>query len=134
AVARGGLGGAAAAEAVARRAWETARAPALVPALSDLPVAAPGAWPEGRPDPRRARARRTGGQLGIALDLEIALDAERKGSLGTALAIYGTVIASDPERLEAWAGIRRVARAGGDLVGEARALARLGAVVREPGE
>ena len=134
AVARARLGGAAAAEAVARRAWETARAPALVPALSDLPVAAPGAWPEGRPDPRRARARRTGGQLGIALDLEIALDAERKGSLGTALAIYGTVIASDPERLEAWAGIRRVARAGGDLVGEARALARLGAVVRDPGE
>src|SRR4029079_5433327 len=40
----------------------------------------------------------------------------------------------DPERLEAWTGIRRVARAGGDVLGEARALARMAAVVRDPGE
>jgi tetratricopeptide (TPR) repeat protein len=134
AVARARLGGADAAEAVSRRAWEAAHAPALAPALSDLPAAAAGGWPEERPDPRRARARRTGGAFGTALDLEVALDAERRGALGTALAIYGSVIGADPERLEAWAGIRRVARAGGDVLGEARALARMGAVVRDPGE
>lgn len=134
AVARARLGGADAAEAVARRAWEMARPPALATSLSDMPLAAGGAWPEGRPDPRRARARRTGGTFGIALDLEVALDAERRGALGSALAIYGSVIGVDPDRLEAWTGIRRVARAGGDLLGEARALARLAAVVRDPGE
>ena len=55
---------------------------ALAPALSDLPVLPDGAWPADRPDPRRARARRVGGQLGIALDLEVALDAERRGAAG----------------------------------------------------
>ena len=134
AVARARLGGPEAAEAVARRAWEIARAPAVATALSDLPLGAAGTWPEGRPETRRARARRSGGAFGIALDLEIALDAERRGELGTALALYGAVIGVDPERLEAWTGIRRVARAGGDLLGEARALARLAAVVRDPGE
>ena len=134
AAARARLAGMDAADAVARRAWETARAPALAPAISDLPLAAGGAWPDGRPDTRRARARRNGGPFGTALDLEVALDAERRGALGSALAIYGSIIASDPERLEAWSGIRRVARAGGDTIGEARALARLGAVVRDPGE
>ncbi len=134
AVSRARLGGPAAAEAVARRAWETAHLPALAPALSDLPLAAGGAWPDGRPDTRRARARRNGGEFAVALDLEVAVDAERRGALGTALAIYGGVIAVEPERLEAWTGIRRVARAGGDVVGEARALARLGAVVRDPAE
>jgi hypothetical protein len=134
AAARARLGGMDAADAVARRAWESARAPALAPAISDLPLAAGGAWPDGRPDPRRARARRDGGAFATALDLEVALDAERRGALGTALAIYGSVIANEPERLEAWSGIRRVARAGGDTIGEARALARLGAVVRDPAE
>ena len=134
AVARARLAGAASSEAVARRAWETAHVPAVASALSDLPLGAEAAWPDGRPDTRRPRARRTGGPFGTALDLEAALDAERRGALGTALAIYGSVIATDPERLEAWTGIRRVARAGGDLLGEARALARLGAVVRDPGE
>ena len=95
----------------ARRAWETSHQPALAAALSDLPVVA-GAWPQDRPDPRRARARRNGASFGAALDLEVALDAERRGALGSALAIYGSVIAADPERLEAWSGIRRVARAG----------------------
>ena len=87
-----------------------------------------------RPTPAaRARGERAG-RSAPPLDLEVALDAERRGALGTALAIYGSVIATDPERLEAWTGIRRVARAGGDVLGEARALARLGAVVRDPGE
>ena len=134
AAARARLGGMAAAEQVAQRAWQTARVPALASAISDLPLAAGGAWPDGRPDTRRARARRNGGALGTALDLEVAMDAERRGALGAALAIYGGIIASEPERLEAWMGIRRVARAGGDTIGEARALARLGAVVRDPTE
>ena len=68
----------------------------------------------------------------MALHLEAALDAERQGDLGAALAAYGSVIALDPDRLEAWTGVRRVARAGGDLLGEARALARLGVLVRDP--
>ena len=46
----------------------------------------------------------------------------------------GPVIAVEPDCLEAWTGIRRVARAGGDLLGEARALARLGALLRESRE
>ncbi len=62
----------------------------------------------------------------------MAYDAERRGALGVALAAYGAVIDLDPERLEAWTGIRRVARAAGDVLGEARALARLGALVRDP--
>jgi len=134
AVARARLGGPDVADAVARRAWQTAHVPAVATMLSDLPLAAGGAWPEPRPDTRRARARRIHGSLGVALELEVALDAERRGALGTALAIYGAVIAEDPDRLEAWTGIRRVARAGGDVVGEARALARQAAVVRDPGE
>ncbi len=132
AAARARLGGADSAEAVAVAVWETAHSPALAPALADLPVAGAGPWPSARPDPRRSRARRAGGPLGIALHLEAALDAERQGELGAALAAYGSVIALDPERLEAWTGVRRVARAGGDLLGEARALARLGVLVRDP--
>ena len=112
--------------------WETSHLPALAPALSDLPVAGAATWPSARPDPRRSRARRTGGAVGVALHLEAALDAERQGELGAALAAYGSVIALDPDRLEAWTGVRRVARAGGDLLGEGRALARLGVLVREP--
>jgi tetratricopeptide (TPR) repeat protein len=132
AAARARLGGTAVAEAVAISAWQIAHPAALAPALTDLPVAGAAPWPPGRPDPRRSRARRTGGALGIALHLEAALDAERQGELGAALAAYGSVIALDPDRLEAWTGVRRVARAGGDLLGEARALARLGVLVRDP--
>jgi hypothetical protein len=132
AAARARLGGAETAEAVAVAVWETAHPPALAPALADLPVAGGAPWPSARPDPRRSRARRVGGALGVALHLEAALDAERQGELGAALAAYGSVIALDPDRLEAWTGVRRVARAGGDLLGEARALARLGTLVRDP--
>ena len=132
AAARARVGGVEVADAVARRAWQAAHPAGVATALSDLPFPVDGRWPEGRPDTRRARARRSGGAMGIALELEVALDAELRGALGTALAAYGTVIAVDPDRLEAWTGIRRVARAGGDLLGEARALARLGALIRDP--
>ena len=50
AVARARLAGADASEAVARRAWETAHVPAVASALSDLPLGAEAAWPDGRPD------------------------------------------------------------------------------------
>ncbi len=132
AAARARLAGPETAETLAITAWRGARRPELAPALSDLTVAGGAPWPQARPDPRRTRARRTGGDIGRALELEVALDAERRGELGMALAAYGSVIATDPERLEAWTGIRRVARAGGDLVGEARALVRLGALVSNP--
>ena len=100
AAARARLGGAETAEAVAVAVWEMAHPPALAPALADLPVAGAAPWPSGRPDPRRSRARRAGGALGVALHLEAALDAERQGELGAALAAYGSVIALDPDRLE----------------------------------
>jgi tetratricopeptide (TPR) repeat protein len=132
AAARARLAGLDAADPVARRVWELERSAALAPALTDLPAPPDGAWPAERPDPRRARARRIGGQLGVALELDVALDAERRGQLAMALSLYGAVIGVDPERLEAWTGIRRVARAGGDVAGEARALARMAAVVRDP--
>ncbi|HSY41101.1 MAG TPA: hypothetical protein VLA79_16290, partial [Polyangia bacterium] len=132
AAARARLSGPETAEAVAVAVWETAHPPSLAPALADLPVAGAAPWPSARPDPRRSRARRIGGVLGVALHLEAALDAERQGELAAALAAYGSVIALDPDRLEAWTGVRRVARAGGDLLGEARALARLGVLVRDP--
>jgi tetratricopeptide (TPR) repeat protein len=132
AAARARLGGAAAAERVAAELWQRGRSPAMAAAVSDLPVPAGQPWPASRPDPRRARARRVGGALGIALHLEAALDAERAGDLPAALAAYSSVISADPRRLEAWSGIRRVARAAGDTLGEARALARLGALIRDP--
>jgi len=132
AAARARLAGGEAADRVAGAIWQRTRAPALAPAITDLPVAPGAAWPAARPDQRRARARRTAGPLGIALNLEAAADAERAGDLAGALAAYGSVIRADPGRLEAWNGIRRVARAGGDTLGEARALARLGALVRDP--
>lgn len=132
AAARARLAGAEAADRVAAAIWQRTRAAPLAPALTDLPVAPGAVWPPSRPDPRRARARRIGGPLGIGLNLEAAVDAERAGDLTGALAAYGSVIRADPTRLEAWNGVRRVARAGGDTLGEARALARIGALVRDP--
>jgi tetratricopeptide (TPR) repeat protein len=132
AAARARLAGSAAAERVAADLWQRGRSPAMAAAVSDLPVPAGQAWPASRPDPRRARARRVGGALGIALHLDAAMDAERAGDLPAALAAYGSVITADPRRLEAWSGVRRVARAAGDTLGEARALARLGALIRDP--
>lgn len=126
------LAGPARSEALHERLWRGAHGPELATALADLPVAPGAAWPAARPDPRRARATRVGGGLGLALDLEAALDAERRGALGAALDGYGRVIGAAPEHLEAWEGIRRVAHAGGDRHGEARALARLGMLLRAP--
>jgi tetratricopeptide (TPR) repeat protein len=130
--ARARLAGAARSDEVHRRLWQLSHAPELAAALSDLPVAAGEGWPAERPDPRRARAARVGGPLGATLDLEAGLEAERRGALGAALASYGRVVANAPDHLEAWEGIRRVARAGDDALGEARALCRLGTLVRVP--
>jgi tetratricopeptide (TPR) repeat protein len=126
------LAGAAPSEALHKELWRATHAPAMATALSDLPVPPGEGWPADRPDPRRARATKVGGDLGLALDLEAAFDAERRGALGAALSGYGRVIAAAPEHLEAWEGIRRVARAGDDPLGEARALTRLAMIVRSP--
>jgi cellulose synthase operon protein C len=131
--ARARLAGGAASEALHKRIWRASHAPALATAVSDLPVAPGDGWPADRPDPRRTRATKATGELALALDLEAALDAERRGALGAALGGFARVIAAAPDRLEAWEGIRRVARAGDDPLGEARALARLGTLVRAPG-
>ena len=130
--ARARLAGHDASEALHKRIWRASHAPRLAAALSDLPVAPGEGWPSDRPDPRRARATKLGGALGLALDLEAALDAERRGALGGALGGFGRVIAAAPDHLEAWEGIRRVAHAGDDPLGEARALCRLGALARAP--
>jgi tetratricopeptide (TPR) repeat protein len=132
AAARARLGAPDRAEALHRRIWQTSHASGLVPALSEMPVQPGAGWPVDRPDQRRARATKVPGPLGLSLDLEAALDAERRGALGAALGGYARVIAVEPERLEAWEGIRRVARAGDDPLGEARALARMGTLARAP--
>jgi tetratricopeptide (TPR) repeat protein len=128
--ARARLAGRAPSEALHKRIWRASHAPRLAAAVSDLPVTPGEGWPSDRPDPRRARATKVGGTLGLTLDLEAALDAERRGALGGALGGYARVIAVAPDHLEAWEGIRRVARAGDDPLGEARALCRLGALTR----
>ena len=90
-------GGGRAAEALHRRVWRAAHAPALAPALADLPVA-PRRGLAGRPSRSapRARPRASAARSALALDLEAALDAERRGALGAALADYGRVIAARP--------------------------------------
>jgi tetratricopeptide (TPR) repeat protein len=130
--ARARLAGRDPSEALHKRAWRASHAAPLATAIADLPVPPGEGWPSDRPDPRRARATKVGGSLGITLDLEAALDAERRGALAGALGGYGRVIAAAPDHLEAWEGIRRVARAGDDPLGEARALSRLGALARNP--
>ncbi|HEV3030986.1 MAG TPA: tetratricopeptide repeat protein [Polyangia bacterium] len=130
--ARARLAGRDVTETLHRRMWRVSHAPPVATLISDLPVTAGEGWPSDRPDPRRARATKVGGGLGLALDLEAALDAERRGALGGALGAYARVIAVAPDHLEAWEGIRRVARAGDDPLGEARALCRLGALARRP--
>ncbi|HTA21816.1 MAG TPA: hypothetical protein VK989_21125, partial [Polyangia bacterium] len=124
------LAGRASSEALHKRIWRASHAPRLAAAVADLPVTPGDGWPSDRPDPRRARATKVGGTLGLTLDLEAALDAERRGALGAALGGYARVIGDAPDHLEAWEGIRRVARAGDDPLGEARALCRLGTLTR----
>jgi cellulose synthase operon protein C len=130
--ARARLAGGARSETLHKRIWRASHAPALATVISDLPVAMGDGWPADRPDPRRSRATKVGGELGLTLDLEAAFDAERRGALGAALGGYARVIAAAPDRLEAWEGIRRVARAGDDPLGEARVLCRLGTLARAP--
>ena len=130
--ARARLAGRDASEALHKRIWRASHAPRLATAVADLPVTPGEGWPSDRPDPRRARATKLGGPLGLTLDLEAALDAERRGALSAALAGYGRVIAAAPDHLEAWEGIRRVARAADDPLGEGRALCRLAALARAP--
>ena len=130
--ARGRLAGRASSEALHKLIWRASHAPRLAAAAADLPVTPGDGWPADRPDPRRSRATKVGGELGLALDLEAAFDAERRGALGAALGGYARVIGDAPDHLEAWEGIRRVARAGDDPLGEARALCRLGTLTRTP--
>jgi len=117
---------------------------ALAHALADLHARGPA--PAGTPETRSGRALRLAGtatgspststwaaDLANALDLERALDLEANGELAAALGAYGRVLARDGAHLEAMEGVRRVARAGGDEAGEARAAARLGVLTRVPG-
>ena len=134
AAARARLGGGNAARRIGAAAWQAARGVPALAALSDVPAAADGqpadSW---APDVRAARAGFSDGPLSVVLDLEHGLEAELQGRLGQALDAYARVVAVDGERLEAMEGIRRVARAAGDRVGQARALARLGTLVRRSG-
>jgi hypothetical protein len=132
AAARSRLASPATADAVHRRAWSAAPGdPALAHSASDLPAASSaGAWAEARAARPAASAPTAG--LAMAVDLERALDDETAGRLGAALGAYGRVLGRDADHLEAMEGVRRVARAAGDGLGEARALARLGALVKTP--
>jgi tetratricopeptide (TPR) repeat protein len=91
-----------------------------------------GPLPDTRAD-RAARLPPSAAGLATELDLERALEQEASGRLGDALDIYARILARDADSLEAMLGVRRLARAGGDVVGEARALVRLGALVKTPG-
>ena len=136
AAARSRLAGREVAGVVHRRAWAAAPGnAALAHAISDL--RAGGGLSEGSPlpDVRAERATQLPATLvGLAteLDLERALEQEGHGRLGEALDVYGRILARDPDCLEAMLGVRRLARAGGDALGEARALVRLGALVKTP--
>ena len=134
AAARSRLAGREAAESVHRRAWAAAPGSAtLAHGISDVRSGNGPAHVEGLPDTRADRAAHLPPSalvLATELDLERALEQEARGSLGEALDIYGRILARDPECLEAMLGVRRLARASGDSLGEARALVRLGALVK----
>ncbi|HXI55886.1 MAG TPA: hypothetical protein VNO55_07490, partial [Polyangia bacterium] len=115
-------------------AWrESPDAPVLQQGLTDLPVPPPPA-PElvGLSAARAARAAAAGGALGMALDIERAVDAEMGGRLGEALDGFGRVLAHDAECVEAIEGVRRIAQTAGDALGQARALARLATLAKGP--
>ena len=96
--------------------------------LSDLPVAGRAE----RAAARAARAQRTGGRLGYALDVERGLDAESRGDGKGALEAFKTAAGRAPNGIEALDGIRRVTLATGNRAGAARAGMRLGTVLRTP--
>lgn len=126
---RARLGGAPLSGAVHDQAWAlSGGTAALGVGLSDLPVA-------GRPErvaARVARAGRSGGRLGYALEVEVGVDAEAHGDAPGALAAFVRAAAIDPSGIEALDGIRRLALAGGNLRGAAQAGMRLGTVLRTP--
>ena len=96
--------------------------------LADLPIA-------GRPEraaARGARAERNGGAVAYELELERGLDAEARGDGRGALEGFARALRRDADGIEALDGIKRVARAAGDLPGAARAGMRLGMVLRVP--
>ncbi len=138
AAARSRLAGRETAEAIHRRAWAAAPGNAAVAqSISDVraPAMAPGAEANPLPDTRADRAAHLpAAAVGLAIDLDIerALEQEAAGNLGEALDVYSRVLARDAECLEAMLGVRRIARAGRDSLGEARALVRLGALVKTP--
>ncbi len=136
AVARSRLAGRETAEAIHRRAWAAAAGNAAVAqSISDVRMAPAGTEANLLPDTRADRAAHLpAGSVGLAIDLDIerAVEHEAAGNLGEALDVYARILARDPESLEAMLGVRRLARAGGDPLGEARALARLGALVKTP--
>jgi len=129
AAARARLGGVGLAGAVHDQAHAlSGRALPIDVGLSDLPVA-------GRPErasARAARAERTGGRLGYALDLERGLDAESRGDAAGALQAFKAAAARVPNGIEALDGIRRVTLATGNRAAAARAGIRLGAILRTP--
>jgi tetratricopeptide (TPR) repeat protein len=96
--------------------------------LTDLPVAGEPA----RAAARAARAQRNGGAMAVTLDIEAALDAEARGQGAVALQAFLRALGRDPSDIEALEGVRRLATAGGDRLGAARAALRLGAVLRVP--
>ncbi len=96
--------------------------------LADLPVMGHA----DRVAARVARAERTGGPLGYALDVERALDAEARGDAEAALDGFARALGRDAAGIEALDGIKRLALATGDRVGAARAGMRLAAVLRAP--
>ena len=138
AAARSRLAGRDTAEVIHRRAWASAPGNAAVAqSISDVRAPAPASGADGNslPDTRSDRAAHLpAAAVGLAVDLDIerALEQEAAGNLGEALEVYSRVLARDAECLEAMLGVRRIARAGRDSLGEARALARLGALVKTP--
>ena len=138
AAARSRLAGRDTAEVIHRRAWASAPGNAAVAqSISDVRAPAPASGADGNslPDTRANRAAHLpAAAVGLAVDLDIerALEQEAAGNLGEALEVYSRVLARDAECLEAMLGVRRIARAGRDSLGEARALVRLGTLVKTP--
>jgi lipopolysaccharide biosynthesis regulator YciM len=128
-------------------AWDmlrrASRAPLLAEmAITDLCASPTGGSPEAPPDAlataRRQRAERlaaaggAGPGLALALHLEEAIDAEAEGRGRAAAETYSKALALDPASWEAVEGLRRIAHLAGDGKGEAAALMRQGALLRDP--